>query len=370
MGTGFYFLIPTLPVFIVDLMGAGPEKVGYVIAMFTLSAMFIRPLTGYLLDGYGRKWIYLAAFFLFSIMLGLYIITFTFAWLMVLRFLHGFTWGAATTSSSTIVVDVVPANRRGEGIGIYGLSFTLAMAIGPVVAVAVLADGNYNRMFLSSMAIAFAGLLLVLLVRFPKYEKPIRGQKLNLSRFIEPTTLPMALIQLLFGLTYGGLMSFITLYAKEYELGQPGIFFTVFAAGIAGSRLVSGRIFDRQGPAELIFAGMTAGAGGFLSLGLMSNFTSFMLAAILVGICMGVVMPSLQTMANNVVNARRRGAANATFITAFDIGIGGGAMLLGIVAELSSYRGMFLVSSVILVASSVLFFAFVLGFYKRKRIIE
>jgi MFS family permease len=95
-----------------------------------------------------------------------------------------------------------------------------------------------------------------------------------------------------------------------------------------------------------------------------------MLAAILVGICMGVVMPSLQTMANNVVNARRRGAANATFITAFDIGIGGGAMLLGIVAELSSYRGMFLVSSVILVASSVLFFAFVLGFYKRKRIIE
>ncbi len=370
MGTGFYFLIPTLPVFIVDVMDAGPEKVGYIIAVFTLSAMIIRPLTGYLLDGYGRKWIYLGAFLLFTAMLGFYTIAITFAWLMALRFLHGFTWGAATTSSSTIVVDVVPANRRGEGIGIYGLSFTLAMAIGPGVAMAVLGDGNYNRMFLSSMAIAFAGLLLVLLVKFPKYEKPLASQKLNLSRFIEPSTLPMAMIQLLFGLTYGGLMSFITLYAKEYELGQPGIFFAVFAVGIAGSRLVSGRIFDRKGPAILMLAGLIAGAGGFLSLGLMADFTGFMLAAILVGICMGVVMPSLQTMANNVVNAQRRGAANATFITAFDIGIGGGAMLLGMVAELSSYKGMFLVSSAILVVSTVLFFVFVLGFYRRRRSFE
>jgi MFS family permease len=144
MGTGFYFLIPTLPVYIVDVLGAGPGMVGYILAVYTLSAMIIRPFTGYSLDAFGRKWIYLFSFFTFAAMLGLYTIAYTFIWLMALRFMHGFAWGAATTSSSTIVVDLVPASRRGEGIGIYGLSFTLAMAIGPVIALAIMGEGNYQ----------------------------------------------------------------------------------------------------------------------------------------------------------------------------------------------------------------------------------
>jgi MFS family permease len=370
MGTGFYFLIPTLPVFIVDVLDAGPGKVGYILAVYTLSALIIRPLTGYALDSIGRKWIYLLAFFTFAAMLGLYTLAYTFVWLMALRFMHGFTWGAATTSSSTIVVDVVPASRRGEGIGIYGLSFTLAMAIGPVIALNIMGQGNYDRMFLSSMAIAFAGFLLVMLVKFPNYEKPPGKAGFTLSQVIELRTLPMALIQLLFGLTYGGLMSFITLYAKAYEVGQAGVFFTVFAIGIAASRLVSGKIFDRKGPKALMMTGLLAGAGGFLLLGLANNFTGFMLAAILVGICMGVVMPTLQTMTNNVVEPQRRGAANATFITAFDIGIGGGSMLLGLLAEFTSLKSMYLVSAGILILSVSLFFMFVLAFYNKNRIIE
>lgn len=370
MGTGFYFLIPTLPVFIVDVLDAGPGKVGYILAVYTLSALIIRPLTGYALDSFGRKWIYLLAFFTFAAMLGLYTLAYTFVWLMALRFMHGFTWGAATTSSSTIVVDVVPASRRGEGIGIYGLSFTLAMAIGPVIALNIMGQGNYDRMFLSSMAIAFAGFLLVMLVKFPNYEKPPGKAGFTLSQVIELRTLPMALIQLLFGLTYGGLMSFITLYAKAYEVGQAGVFFTVFAIGIAASRLVSGKIFDRKGPKALMMTGLLSGAGGFLLLGLANNFTGFMLAAILVGICMGVVMPTLQTMTNNVVEPQRRGAANATFITAFDIGIGGGSMLLGLLAEFTSLKSMYLVSAGILILSVSLFFMFVLAFYNKNRIIE
>ncbi|MBE0662128.1 MAG: MFS transporter [Bacteroidales bacterium] len=370
MGTGFYFLIPTLPVYIVDVLDAGPGMVGYILAAYTLSAMIIRPLIGYSLDAYGRKWIYLFSFLAFSAMLGLYTLAYTFIWLMILRFMHGFAWGAATTSSSTIIVDIVPGKRRGEGIGIYGLSFTLAMAIGPVIALAIMGDGNYNRMFLSSMAIALTGFLLVLLVSFPAYEEPVSQGKLSLSRFIEPRTLPVASIQLLFGIAYGGLMSFITLYARHYEVGQPGIFFTVFAIGIMVSRLVSGRIFDRKGPSLLMLTGLVSGAGGFLVLGLMGSFSGFILAAILVGICMGVVMPTLQTMANNVVESHRRGAANATFITAFDIGIGGGSMVLGLLAELTSLKGMYLVSSGILIIAVILFFTFVLGFYRRNRVVD
>lgn len=370
MGTGFYFLIPTLPVYIVDVLGAGPGMVGYILAVYTLSAMIIRPFIGYSLDAFGRKWIYLLSFFTFAAMLGLYTIAYTFIWLMALRFMHGFTWGAATTSSSTIVVDLVPAPRRGEGIGIYGLSFTLAMAIGPVIALAIMGEGNYKLMFLSSMLIALAGFLMVLLVKFPVYKKPEGSSRISFNKVIEPRALPMALIMLIFGLTYGGLMSFITLYAKEYSVGQAGIFFSVFAVGIAVTRLVSGRIFDRKGPSLLMLTGLLAGAAGFFILGTMTVFSGFILAAILVGVCMGVVMPTLQTMANNVVEPQRRGAANATFITAFDIGIGGGSMLLGLLAEFTSLKSMYLASAGIMIAAVLFFFMLVLRFYNRYRITE
>jgi MFS family permease len=370
MGTGFYFLIPTLPVYIVDVLDAGPGKVGYILAVYTLSAMIIRPLTGYSLDAFGRKWIYLLSFFAFSVILGFYTIAYSFIWLIALRFMHGFTWGAATTSSSTIVVDLVPAPRRGEGIGIYGLSFTLAMAIGPVIALAIMGESNYKLMFLSAMLIALAGFLIVLLVKFPVYKKPEGSSKISLSKVIEPRALPMALIQLIFGLTYGGLMSFITLYAKEYNVGQAGIFFSVFAVGIAVTRLVSGRIFDRKGPSLLMLTGLLAGAAGFLLLGTTTVFPGFILAAILVGVCMGIVMPTLQAMTNNVVEPQRRGAANATFITAFDIGIGGGSMLLGLLAEFTSLKSMYLASAGIMIAALLLFFMLVLRFYKRFRITE
>jgi MFS family permease len=370
MGTGFYFLIPTLPVYIVDVLDAGPGKVGYILAVYTLSAMIIRPLTGYSLDAFGRKWIYLLSFFAFSVILGFYTIAYSFIWLIALRFMHGFTWGAATTSSSTIVVDLVPAPRRGEGIGIYGLSFTLAMAIGPVIALAIMGESNYKLMFLSAMLIALAGFLIVLLVKFPVYIKPEGSSKISLSKVIEPRALPMALIQLIFGLTYGGLMSFITLYAKEYNVGQAGIFFSVFAVGIAVTRLVSGRIFDRKGPSLLMLTGLLAGAAGFLLLGTTTVFPGFILAAILVGVCMGIVMPTLQAMTNNVVEPQRRGAANATFITAFDIGIGGGSMLLGLLAEFTSLKSMYLASAGIMIAALLLFFMLVLRFYKRFRITE
>ncbi len=370
MGAGFYFLIPTLPVFLVNQLGAGPGEVGYIIAIYTLSAMVIRPVTGYMLDAVGRKWIYIFSFMAFSLMLGLYTLVYSVAWLMVLRFMHGFTWGAATTSSSTIIVDIIPPNRRGEGIGFFGLSFTLAMAVGPVIALAIMGEDNYRALFLSAVAVALSGFFIILMVNFPEYKRPTFGKRFSISNIIEPRTMPMALVQLLFGLTYGGIMSFITLYAQESGIGKPGVFFSLFAAGIAVSRIISGRVFDRKGPAILMMTGLSSGVAGFLVLGISDTCNGFVTAAILVGVCMGIVMPTLQTMANNVVEPQKRGAANATFITAFDIGIGGGSMLLGFVAELTSLTKMYLISAGILAIALSLFFLFVIRYYKTHKITE
>ncbi len=354
--------------FIVDELKGNTGQIGYILAVYTLSALITRLVAGYAVDSYGRKWIYLISFLFFSFLLGLYIVAASMAWLMILRFVHGFSWGASTTAASTVVVDLVPPQRRGEAIGIYGLSFTIAMAVGPLIALGILAQEGYKIMFLTAMFLSLLGFGMVLMVRFPAFEKPTIPKKFNFRNIIAPTTLPMALIQLLFGIAYGGILSFITLYAREKDLGGPGVFFLVFAAGIAFSRILSGKVFDLHGPKTIMRAGLLSGVVGLALLGFDESLMGFLFAGILIGVCMGVSMPTLQTMANNVVDSRMRGAANATFITAFDIGIGAGSLLLGFIAQWTSLACMYLLSALIVFAALAIYTFFVQQFYERKRL--
>jgi MFS family permease len=363
MATGFYFLLPTLPVYVVDVLGARKQDVGLILAAYTVSALIIRPFTGIALDIWGRKWIYLVSFLLFTLMIAAYPLMTTFAMLMVLRFLHGFAWGVNTTSGSTTVVDIIPAAKRGRGIGYFGMSYTISMAIGPMLAFMVLAAGGYTSMFMAASVIAFAGLILVLFVRYPTYKLHTGPVRLSWNRFIEKTSLPMAIPQVLFGMTYGGVVAFITLYAKQLNIRETGTFFLVIALGIFISRMFAGRIFDNRGPFLLMVSGFSISLVGYLVLALDRNLPGFLVAAFLIGIGSGVLMPTLNTMVNNVVPMQRRGAANATITTAFDLGIGGGSLLLGIVAEAAGFPLMYGICAMLSLAALLVYIVYVNRFY-------
>jgi len=332
MSIGFYFLMPTLPIYVVDQLQANRGQVGYVLAAYTLSALIIRPLTGHVIDRIGRKWVFIISFLLFAFTLGIYPLASTFLLLLFLRFFHGFLWGISGTSGATLIVDVIPPARRGEGIGIYGLSMTIAMALGPVLALIIMGKDHYNTMFYSSMGVALAGFFFLLFVRYPRFEAK-NHDPFRFKNILETKTLPLALVQLLFGVTYGGIVSFITLYAKEIEIQQASPFFFIFAAGIFISRLWSGKIFDQRGPKHLVQAGIILLISGFIILSLIKNRGGYYASAFFIGLGTGIIMPTLQAMANNVVDKHRRGAANATIITAFDLGIGLGSVWLGFFSE-------------------------------------
>ncbi len=368
MATGFYFLMPTLPIYVVDVLKGTTSEVGYILSIYTLSALGARLVTGFAVDSHGRKLIYLLAFTLFAMLLGVYAVAHTLILLLVVRFVHGLVWGASTTAASTVIVDIVPAHRRGEAIGVYGLSFTLAMAFGPLLALIVLGNNRYTLMFLTAMGCAVAGLMLTGFVRFPEYKKPAINRQFTFRNIIAPKTLPMATVQLLFGITYGGLLSFITLYARQAGMEKPGSFFAVFAAGIAVSRIVSGKVFDLKGPALPVSAGLLSGTAGFFLLGMVATPSGILASAVLVGICMGVTMPTLQAMANNVVESHQRGAANATFITSFDLGIGAGSLLLGIIAKYTGLQFLYMLCGTIVAIAFVIFRVYTLGFYRRKKL--
>lgn len=360
----FYFLLPTLPIYIERELLGDPAQVGLVSSMLTITAIAARLLAGYAMDRWGRRRIQIGFLALFALVVFAYRWATTLWMLAVIRFLHGIPFGAATTASHTVAADLVPSSRRGEGLSYFGLATTLAMAVGPALALNVLGDGEFTRLFLCAGAISVAGFVPALWVRYPDIRN--ENTSFSLPGLIEPRVGWLSLATLLTYVGYGGIITFITLYAAQFGIASAGWFFTAYACGLVLSRSVSGRVFDRQGPRPTIAAGLCLLFLSYVTLGLWHTETTYLASAVLLGLGSGTLTPTMFAMAANWVPPERRGAANATVFAALDVGIGGGSYLLGALAQSTgSYAVMYLVAGLGLVAPAALFFARVIPDYVR-----
>jgi predicted MFS family arabinose efflux permease len=355
MSIAFYFLIPTLPIYLESELGVTRGYVGLVLAAYTIAALLIRPITGMAVDRKGRKVIYLISFLLFSLLFSFYVAATTLAILLVIRIFHGFAWGVTTTAGSTVVVDIIPPARRGEGLGVFGLSMTVAMAIGPMFGLWLSASGNYPRLFIGASLLSLAGFILVMFVRYPKYLPPLRPEGLWWKRLLEPTALPASLNYLVVMISYGGMLSFISIYASEIGIMSPGFFFLVYAIGITLSRLFAGRLFDRHGPFWIAVTGLFFLTAGFPVLALMKSYAGFFVSSFFLGFGSGIIMPTFQAMVNNLAGPQHRGAANSTLFTALDLGIGLGMIGMGLSSAWIGLTYSFIVCGALNLAALVLF---------------
>jgi MFS family permease len=364
MAIAFYFLLPTLPLFLKEKLGATPSQVGLVLAFYTVAALLIRPFVGYSIDAFGRKVIYLLSFVIFSSLFLGYIFAISIGLMIIIRFAHGLTWGSLSTSGSTIAVDIIPASRRGEGISLFGLSMTIAMAIGPLIALTLLGKTDYHWVFVIAALISLLGLILAFNIHFPAYTPHHDSRLFSLKRLIETTSIPLSLNVLIVTTTYGGILSFSSIYGKEIGVENSGLFFLLLAAGIGISRFFSGSIFDRVGPFLIVIIGMSLLILGFPILFIGSNIYGYHIAAVIIGLGFGIIMPTFQAMVNNLVQPDRRGAANSTYFTSFDLGIGLGMVLTGFISEQIGLGKTFLLSSGIVSIALILFISFTYRKYK------
>ncbi len=330
--TAFYIMLPTLPVFLTRELKIDEGQTGLILSVYTLAALLIRPFTGFMIDRFGRKWFYIVSLLLFAIIFLGYPLAGAFGFILIVRFAHGLMWGVATTTGSTLIVDIVPAEQRGEGIGLYGLAMTFPMALGPFTGLQLTQNNNYSLMFLCAGFLAFAGFALTLFIKYPAV--PDAGIiKFSFRNLLESTSLPVTFNLLLINITYGGLVSFVSLYALKTGIGNTGIFFIVFASGIALARIYMGKIFDRHGPKALSVGGILFLAIGHFILGICVKTTGFLIAGFILGLGSGVVFPAFQAMVNNLVPPQRRGAANSTLFSGLDLGIGLGMLITGFLSH-------------------------------------
>jgi len=365
MFTAFYILLPTLPVFLTKELNIEEGKTGIILAVYTLAALLIRPFSGFLIDRFGRKLFYIPSLLLFSIIFILYPVTGIFAWVLVVRFIHGLAWGVATTTASTLIVDIVPAHRRGEGLGLYGLAMTIPMAVGPLTGLQLTLKSDYTMMFLGAGILAFAGFLLTLLIRYPSITLSV-SKTFSWRNLLESSALPVTFNLLLINISYGGLVSFISLYALKTGIGFTGMFFLIFAGGIALARVFVGRIFDRQGPKAVAIAGVLFLILGFTLLGLVIHTVMFLIAGFLLGLGNGIVFPTFQAMVNNLVQPHRRGAANSTLFSGLDLGIGLGMLITGLLAQSIGIPNTYLIYGVLNVLALIYFVLISLTHYQQK----
>ena len=236
MNFAFYMLMPTMPVYLTEELGIGKSEVGIALSSYTIGVLCVRPFSGYLVDCFSRKPLYLFAFTLFGIFFFGYLFT-TLGLLLLIRFLQGGFMGLTSVAGNTITIDVI------EGMGFYGLTINLAMSLAPLVAVAAYAHHGFSSIIWICLGISLAGILSVLFIQYPA-RKPVKRPAFSLDRFILLTALPAAASYILIAIPYGMLTSFVVLYGKEIGIAEPGYFFVFMAIGVGISRLISGRLVD------------------------------------------------------------------------------------------------------------------------------
>lgn len=359
----FMVVTPLFPLYLSEVFGATKDETGMVLSGYALTALLIRPFSGFLVDSFPRKLVLLVCYGLFALFFGGYLVAGSLLSFCIIRTLHGAPMGATTVANSTVAIDVLPSSRRAEGIGYYGLSNNLGTAIAPTVGMLIYQwTANYDLIFLLSLITASIGFLinssLHLKPKRPNDQSPKRP--VSLDRFLLLKSWPEALCMVGYSFSYGVVSTYIAIYAKQ-ELGittGTGLFFTLLCVGLISSRLVGARGLRKGRIIENASHGVIISFFGYLLFAALHNAWGFYGAAFIVGLGNGHMFPAFQTMFINLAPNSQRGTANSTLYTAWEIGVGLGIILGGILAEFFSYSTAFWIAWLGNVAGVIFFFAY------------
>ena len=362
---GFWLLIPVLPFYLSEVFSAGNSTIGIILSCYTVAALCIRPFSGYFLDSFARKPLYMMAYFIFMTMFAGYIIAGSLTLFIMFRIIQGVSFGMVTVGGNTVVIDIMPSSRRGEGLGYYGLSNNIAMAVGPMSGLFLHDAGmSFTTIFCCSLGSCMAGFVCASLVKTP-YKPPVRREPISLDRFILLKGIPAGISLLLLSIPYGMTTNYVAMYAKQIGINATtGFFFTFMAIGMAISRIFSGKIVDRGKITQVISAGLYLVVFSFFLLSACVYLISwnnmvctivFFSVALLLGVGFGIMFPAYNTLFVNLAPNSQRGTATSTYLTSWDVGIGIGMLTGGYIAEVSTFDKAYLFGACLTIVSMLYF---------------
>jgi len=375
---GFWLLIPVLPFYLSEVFQCSSSSIGLILCCYTVSALCMRPFSGYLLDTFARKPLYLLAYFVFSSMFLGYILAGTLAMFIALRIVHGLAFGTVTVGGNTLVIDIMPSSRRGEGLGYFGLTNNLAMSIGPMVGLFMHnSHCSFNTIFACALAASCIGICSASLVK-TSYRPAVKRPPISLDRFILIKGIPAGIVLLLISIPYGMTTNYVAMYAQQIGLkAETGFFFTWMAVGMAFSRILSGKWVDKGYITQAISTGFYLVVFCFFLLAFCSNIIAwspsvcswlFFLTALGLGIGFGIMFPAYNTLFVNLAPNNQRGTATSTYLTSWDVGIGIGMLTSGYIAHISTFDKAYLFGACLTVVSMLYFNLIVAPHYHKHKL--
>lgn len=355
----FYTLITTLPLYVIQEMDGTEAQGGLVVTSILIAAIAVRPFSAGLLDRIGKKKGLVLSVSVFALTTFIYIGIESFVPLMILRFIHGLSFGVITTATGAIAADLIPPARRGAGLGYFAMSMNLAVVAGPFIGLSLLQFVSFKTLFIVLSIFMIAGILSTLLVHVKEpvgAETTVKKGKLSIHSLVELKALPIAIIASLISLAYASILSFISVYAESIGLAAAAsFFFLVFAGVMLLSRPSLGRAFDSRGARFVILPCLLIFVAGLVMLSITSSAWMLFVAAALIGLGYGTLLPSFQTMAIQTAEPARSGHATATFFMLYDAGIALGSFIWGLVVSGYGYQSLYLVCAVLVLVVMVLF---------------
>ncbi len=399
----FMLVVPLLPIYLQERFGASKELIGVVLSGYTLVAMLTRATSGYVVDRYPRKLVLVLGFVgLFGFYFG-YLLAGSLILFALVRTLHGLPFGIATVANSTVAIDVLPAKHRAEGIGYYGLSNNVATAISPTVGLWIYETWhNFDLLFMCSLAVAAVGVWCV--ATLAPLEAPLgspqggrtedspmepgvdRIEDKNedegcgegdwqttsaivrwIGRFYLARGWAQGVAIACFSFAYGVVSTYVAIYGRE-ELGitgGSGVFFALLASGLIVSRLFGSRSLRRGLIVRNATIGTCLSCLGYLMFAALPNEVGYYGCAILVGLGNGHLWPAFQSMFIALASASKRGVANASLLTSWDLGVGLGVVTGGSLIERMGYHTAFWAGWAVEAAGVVFYLLYVRRKYSR-----
>ena len=362
----YYCFVVITAKFATSELGANPAQAGFAAGIYIIGTLIARLYIGKKLELIGRKQMLRFGAIIYLITTIAYLISTNIIILDTVRFLNGFAYGTISTAANAIVTAYIPKSRNGEGINYYGLSTSLAAAIGPFIGILLLPIVGFKSVII--LAIVLSVLVTVACYLFPvqnieltdDHKKLLNSWSLN--TFIEYKVLFISIVAFLIGLSYSSVLGFLSIYADNLGLSTAGaFFFVVYALIITFTRPFAGQIFDAKGENAVMYPSFIFLAIGLLTLSYTTTSFMLLLSGALIGLGYGTFMSNGQAVCLKLVEASKVSIALSTYFIGLDLGLGFGPYALGTVHSFLSYSGIYVLCAVLTVAVAILYAIFYKG---------
>ncbi len=356
----YFTLLINITGFAAVSFGATSAEGGLAAGLYVIGGLISRVCLGKYVEMVGRKRMLILGLAIALVMSTTYFFVSSMAVLYVVRFLHGTAYGLSSTCTSDIIARIVPRERRGEGLGYFLLSITVATAIGPFLGMAFGQDGNYTAVFSVGLVMYTVALILALFLRVPEEdlteEQRSQARSFGVRQLFQFSAVPLAVTCMVFYFSYSGVLSFISSYASEIDMVTAATYFYLaVAVGTLLSRLTTGRIYDTRGPNVVMYPAYLAFFVGMVAFSQASSAWVLLAAGFVIGYGVSIVYSVDQSIVVSKSPAHRYGVTTSTFAAIVDLGSGLGPSILGLVLSFAGYREMYLICAFVSLISLVMY---------------